>query len=253
MVTRKRPLHRIRHPRLGTLAEKPALQTRHAFVDQALVPGEFVGMFGRAVAFQIGRARRHLKTLRRQNPRLQAGVAQRADAKQQVGAFLQRRDVAVGLLDIQLQLRITRPQLPQPRRQVPLAENHRRVDTHQPARLALLFQQRLLGFLQLHQHQPRVLAQHPASFGGRNGAGVAVEQLLVEGLLHQLDLPGNRRGCHAFAAGDFGKAAVIKYRNKQPKRLESQFVEAVHGQSCCASYAKVLSGCSHLSHSYARR
>ena len=30
-------------------------------------------------------------------------------------------------------------------------------------------------------------------------------------------------------------------------------VEAVHEESCCASYAKVLSGCSHLSHSSASR
>jgi hypothetical protein len=40
-------------------------------------------------------------------------------------------------------------------------------------------------------------------------------------------LPGNRRGRQAFAAGDFGKTAVVEHRDKQPECLESQFVEAV--------------------------
>ncbi|VVM90145.1 hypothetical protein PS624_02768 [Pseudomonas fluorescens] len=130
----------------------------------------------------------------------------------------------VGLLDIQLQLRITRTQLAQPWRQMPLAEHHRGVDAHQTGGFALLFLQRLFGFFQLHQHQPRMMAEHAPGFGRRDGAGVAVEQLLVQRLLHQLDLPGNRRGRHAFATGDFGKTAVVEYRDKQPECLESEFV-----------------------------
>ncbi|MNR52696.1 hypothetical protein D3C85_1725850 [compost metagenome] len=73
---------------------------------------ELVGMLRCAVPFQVGRARRHLKTLGRQDARLHARIVQRADAKQQIGAFLQRVDVAVGLLDIQLQLRIALTELP---------------------------------------------------------------------------------------------------------------------------------------------
>jgi len=57
----------------------------------------------------------------------------------------------VGLLDIQLQLRIARAELAQPGRQMALAEHHRGVDAHQSGGFALLFLQRLFGFLQLHQ------------------------------------------------------------------------------------------------------
>ncbi|MNE32496.1 hypothetical protein D3C80_1261110 [compost metagenome] len=178
---------------------------------------------------------------------------QRTDAKQQVGAFLQRVDVVVGLLDIQLQFRVALAQPAQPRGQVPLTEHHWRIDAHQSTGFALLFLQRLFGFLQLHQHQARMLTEHAPRFGGCDGAGVTVEQLLVQGLLHQLDLPGDRRGRQALAASHFGKTAMIEHRDEQPKCLESQFIEAVHKKSCCASCAKVLSGCSHLSHSFANR
>ena len=81
---------------------------------------------------------------------------------------------------------------------------------------ALLFLQRLFGFLQLHQHQPCVVTKHASGLGRADGAGVAVEQLLVQCLLHQLDLPRDRGGRHAFAAGHFGKAAVVEDRYKQP-------------------------------------
>jgi hypothetical protein len=84
----------------------------------------------------------------------------------------------------------------------------------QSARFALLFLQGLFGLFELHQHQPRVMTEHAPGFGGRDGAGVAVEQLLAQGLLHQLDLPGNRRRCQAFAAGHFGKTAVVQHRYK---------------------------------------
>ena len=116
-----------------------------------------------------------------------------------------------------------------------------------------LFLQGLFRFLPLGQYPPCVVPQQTPGFGGADGAGVAVEQLLVERLLHQLDLPGNRRRRQAFATGDFGKTAVVEHRHKQPECLESQFIQPVHGSSCCASCAKVLSGCSHLSHSYASR
>jgi hypothetical protein len=136
---------------------------------------------------------------------------------------------------------------------MPLTKHHRRIDPYQPAGVALLFLQSLFGFFQLHQHQPCVMAEHPPGLGGGNGAGMAVEQLLVQGLFHQLDLPRNRRGRQALTAGHFGKAAVIQYSDKQSKSLESQFVETVHDQSCCAVCAKVLSGCSHLSQRTASR
>ncbi|MNF05677.1 hypothetical protein D3C80_2054690 [compost metagenome] len=65
-------------------------------------------MLRRAVPLKISRARRNLKAMGGQDPRLHAGVVQRPDAEQQVGAFLQGVDVTVGLLDIQLQFRVTR-------------------------------------------------------------------------------------------------------------------------------------------------
>ncbi|MNP87489.1 hypothetical protein D3C76_1884170 [compost metagenome] len=49
---------------------------------------EVFGMQRCAMAFQVRRARCHLKALRRQNPRLHARIVQRADAKQQVGTLL---------------------------------------------------------------------------------------------------------------------------------------------------------------------
>ncbi|MOA02384.1 hypothetical protein D3C78_1218330 [compost metagenome] len=135
---------------------------------------EIVWMLWRAVALQVRRARRDLKAMGREDPPLHAGVMHWANAKQQVGAFLQGRDVAVGLLDVQLQFWIARAQLSQPWGQVPLAEHHWRVDPHQSAGLALLFLQRLFGFLQLHQHQSRVFTQQSSGLGGRDGARVAV-------------------------------------------------------------------------------
>ncbi|MNI97522.1 hypothetical protein D3C73_1561840 [compost metagenome] len=73
-----------------------------------------------------------------------------------------------------------------------------------------------------------MVAEHASGFGGGDGACMSVKQLLAQGLLHQLDLSGDRRGRQAFAAGHFGKTAVIEHCDKQPERLESQFIEAVH-------------------------
>ncbi|MNI35536.1 hypothetical protein D3C73_895610 [compost metagenome] len=167
-----------------------------------------------AVACEVVGARGHLETVGRDNACLHARVVQRANAKQQVGALLQRVDITVGLLDVQLQLRIPLAQLPEPGCEVPLPEHHRGIDAHPSGGFALLFVQGLFGLLQLHQHQPRVVPEHAPGFGGADRAGVAVEQLLVQRLFHQLDLPGNRRRGQALAPGDFGKTAVVEHGDK---------------------------------------
>ena len=164
---------------------------------------------------QIGGAGGKAKTLRGKDACLHAGVVEHADAKHQVGAVLQRIDVGVGLLDIQLQLRVAPAQLAQPRRQVALAKDHRRVDAHQAAGFAFLLLQGLAGGFELFQHQARVASQQTPGLGGADRAGVAIEQLLAEGLFHQLDLPGNRGGCQALAACHFRKAAMVQHRDEQ--------------------------------------
>ncbi|MNE32497.1 hypothetical protein D3C80_1261120 [compost metagenome] len=71
VVTGDRTFYRISGPLLS-LAEKPALLTGRAFVRQAVVSDEFGGMLWRAMPFEVRGARRHLKAMRGQNPRLHA-------------------------------------------------------------------------------------------------------------------------------------------------------------------------------------
>jgi hypothetical protein len=54
-------------------------------------------------------------------------------------------------------------------------------------------------------------SEQAPGFGRADGAGVPVEQLLAEGLFHQLDLPGDGRGRQALSARHFGKAAQVQY------------------------------------------
>jgi len=61
-----------------------------------------------------------------------------------------------------------------------------------------------------------MVAERASGFGRGDGASVAVEQLLVQRLFHQLDLPRNGGGRDPFAAGDFGETAVVEDRHKQP-------------------------------------
>ena len=58
-------------------------------------------------------------------------------------------------------------------------------------------------------------AQQAAGFGGADGARMAIEQLLADGLFHQVDLPRNGGGRQAFAAGHFRKAALVQHGHKQ--------------------------------------
>jgi len=98
---------------------------------------------------------------------------------------------------------------------VTLAEDHRRIDAHQSAGFAFLFLQGLAGGFQLFQHQPRVPPEQAPGLGRADGAGMAVQQLLAEGLLHQLYLPRDGGGCQALTARHFGKTAEIQHRDKQ--------------------------------------
>ena len=96
-----------------------------------------------------------------------------------------------------------------------LAEHHGRIDAHQAAGLAFLFLQGLPGFFQLLQHQARMMPEQAPGFRGADRTGMPIQQLLAQGLFHQLDLPGDGRGRQAFAACDFREAAVVQHRDKQ--------------------------------------
>ncbi len=166
--------------------------------------------------------------MRGEDARLHARVIQDADAEQQVRTFLQRVNECIGLLHVELQLRIAAAQLGQPGRQMPLAEDHRCIDPYETAGFTVLLLQGPLGFLQLREYQAGMMFEQSPRLGRRNGARMAIQQLLLQRVFHHLDLPRNRGGRHTFTARNFGKTPSIKHGDEQAQRLESQLVEAVH-------------------------
>ena len=115
MVAGDGAFYAVGRPVAAVTPEEPALLAGDAFIGQALVLEEFIGVSGRAVLSQIGGAGGDAKALGGEDACLHAGIVEHADAKQQVGAVLQGVDVGVGLLDIQLQLRVAAAQLAEPR------------------------------------------------------------------------------------------------------------------------------------------
>ena len=247
MVAGERAPDRVGGPVILALTEEPALHAGIAFVGQALMLEQLVGLGRRAMAGEVGRACRNMKSLWRHHAALHARVVQGANPKQQVGACHERVDITVGLLDIQLQLGMASMQFGDPRRQVQVTEYHRCVDANQAAGFALLFLQGLFRFLCLHQHQSRMMGQQASCFSRGDRPGVAIDQLLTERLFHQLDLSRDRRRREPFATGHLGKTAVIQHCDEQAQCLETQLIETLHGPSYCAIYAKELSVESHFS------
>jgi len=83
-----------------------------------------------------------------------------------------------------------------------------------------------------------MMPEQAPGFRGTDGAGVPIQQLLAQGLFHQLDLPGDGRGRQAFAACDLGETAVVQHRHEQAQRLETQLIEALHEPSVLCDLRK---------------
>jgi len=152
-----------------------------------VVTAEIVRPLGRAMFLQIVRRGRQMVELLPEHPGVKRGVRQRADAEDNVRGVTVRIDKIVGEGQFNGETRVTRQKPRQARRDVPLSEKDRAIDTQRARRLAGAFIQLASRVLHIPGHRPGIAHKKMPALCGHNRPRVAVEKLLPEGVLKLVD------------------------------------------------------------------
>ena len=161
----------------------------------------------RAMRLEIGRRGADHHPARREPPRHQAGVLQRADPDREVPAFLDQVNQPVVQPELDADTGIQRGKAGEQRRDLTRAERQRDVQPQQSARLDAVGRDRALGRLEIAEHAFGEVEIAPPRLGDGQPPRGAVKQLGAEPRFERCEVLGDHGRRHAEQPCRSGQAA----------------------------------------------
>ena len=182
-------------------------------------------MLRRAVICEIGRARDVDQLQFADAARDQAGVRQRADAQRAIDVLLDQIHRAVGRAEIDFDLRITREEFRQRRRddQPPDPAGH--IDPDLARGPHRILAKQIFDLLDIGDGAQPALVECRTVLGGRHLAGGPMQQADADAVLQRLD---RRRNCRAGQIERFGRLGEAAAFDDAGKNAEK--VDAIHAR-----------------------